>query len=418
MSAPSWASYAGFKPAPCLPCCETPAASCSCSLQVAKDTVGYAIGDPMTDYASALNAMTNYASCWSFEQDSGSLPGTGAIPSLMTADVSVSDQLTLHCTAAQQNTVLYASVNLKSGSTVSIGYTVTGGAFLGGAAFLLSCNYDGTNGTIQERDATAQPGMLVFSPVASDGEYIIQVEMDIDAGTEVVVLVISADDTMTVNPVIALWDDSGTTRPLEACPTLEIGLSGIGTPTPTPFANQTDAQDCLDSIEVSNCIGWTTDNGGGDVTTDSFTATDGGTSLEFNITTSTSSTSNGTSPVGCINLVAGDVLGFTWSASSPPTGFTNFLTTMNLYDYNHNLIGAISQSGTSGSGSFSAAPYTGKYFVEADVAGDNTGFELVYGMTADTVFSATHLSVNPLTAIYVGDPDTNCPSRLDCTDGP
>lgn len=383
--------------APCLPCCVPPPAGCLCALPVGFDFVGYLQNLIFPDYSSAFTAMTaGYASCWSFEQNVGDNPGTGPIPSIMTADVSVANQVTLNCTAVQQNTVLYVSINIKSGSTVSIAYTAMGGTFTGGNAYLISCDYDGIHGTLQFRSVMTQPGTITFSPVILGGEYIIQCEMDIDAGTETVALVISADDTNTVNPVIALWDDSGTTRQLWACPKNIIPRSGLIGTIGDWFASQSDAQDAIDNF-TSNCVGYFNSA----FSVDSFSAVDGGTSLAF----STSSGGGGSlGAYGGVNAVAGQTLSMAFTGSVGTV--TCFFAVL---DYNGALLYSNGFGSTSSPVVSSALPYTGQYFMTV-IVGTDAG-AVPFDATA-TLTSSGAMSVNPIKAVY--DIGLNCPAALDC----
>lgn len=327
-------------------------------------------------------------------------------------DTSVADTVTLGVAAGSvahpvASVTEWISINLKAGSTLTITYTTHNdpnttfqfydclGSFLYGATM------PGLDGSVSVPPAT----------ISEDAEYLLSITIVSTGGggpgTAGGLHVVTSDDTMTVNPMVALWDDSGTNRRLEACPSYEMGIGGsILTPV---FTTEASAQTALASTNVSNCVGYM--SSGGPITLVSFTATDGGATLTMNGSVTSSSSSSGVSTKGCINLAGGVTLSMSWSASSGAGGFTSFTATFTLFDFQGNIVSSTGQTGTSGSTTLSI-PYTGKYYVESDINGVH-GTETNHDVTATTIWSEASLHVNPIVALYANG--SNCASRLSCT---
>ena len=230
----------------------------------------------------------------------------------------------------------------------------------------------------------------------SDGIYYVQLEVNIasvgSTNTTDFTCTVSATALVT-NPVIALWDDSGTTRQLEACPKLYLPL--LTESTGDWYADCAEADGVLaDPLQVSNCVGWC----GGGPGLSAFTATDGGTSLTLATTNTT-----GCSTFGSVNCETGETITLTGSVSA---GTMTVL--LRVYDYTGALLydsGTVSSPATS-----SALPYTGRYIVNAVVASDAGGGTNASGV----ITSSGTLTVNEIQALY--DVGLDCAARLNCGD--
>jgi hypothetical protein len=106
---------------------------------------------------------------------------------------------------------MYASLTLLAGSTLTVTSDLAEG---GGDVTLWLC--DGT--LIGSQEMGLGPQSYNFS-IPSDGTYILRVYYG-TTNDWTLTFPVSCDNTMIANPVIALWNDSGISRQLEACPKL------------------------------------------------------------------------------------------------------------------------------------------------------------------------------------------------------
>ncbi len=209
-------------------------------------------------------------------------------------------------------------------------------------------------------------------------------------------LTISEDDVWWVNPVIALWDDSGTTRKLWACP--KLLLPPLTESTGDWYADCAAAAAVLtDPLRVASCIAYSGAPGG----IDSFSAS-GGSSLSM---TEGASGGDGDTAdfTSGINAEAGETLSCSISTDG---GLT--VAAMTIYDYDGNLVESVDCSG--GGGTSSPLPYTGPYIVIIGGEADSPTFSSF----SVSVTSSGTLTVNPIQARYDGGLD--CPNTLDCGD--
>jgi len=311
---------------------------------------------------------------------------------------------------------MWASINLLSGDVVTATFSAGMGPFPGSVSTefsLYSCD-----GTLIE---TIGPGAspLAFSAVTADGEYFIR-SSSTASGMGVTYaacdVTFTSSGSLTVNPVIAQWDDSGTTRSLWACP--KLLLPPLTESTGDWYADCAAAADIFansgETWWVSNCVGYSTYGPATGLASFSYTATDGGTSL-----THSSSSATGMmlipnwTPLSCwssFNADAGDII--TVSHSTSGSGGTGESASASLYDDTGTLVETVSVI-TGASLVFSALPYTGKYtigivvsFEEVFIGGDITA--------SATISSDGSFSVNPIQARY--DLGLTCPGTLDCGD--
>lgn len=370
-------------------CCSgTPPAGCSCALLIPP------FGSPYADYATAAAAIAdNTSNCVGYITEDhagtyGSFAATVGTASLQLAgngDGSATPTLNM-----------WASINLLSGDVVTATFSAGMGPFPGSVSTefsLYSCD-----GTLIE---TIGPGdsPLAFSAVTADGEYIVR-SSSTASGMGVTYaacdVTFTSSGSLTVNPVISQWNDSGTTRQLEACPKLLLPPLTEGTG--DWYADCASADAVLTGSGVSNCVGYTTPGPG----LASFTATDGGTSLTLANTISPAG-AGGISMWGGVNAVGGQTLTFTGTVGSGTVGL--YVT---IYD-NTGIV-VEDTAGFVASAFVSAAlPYTGRYTFHIRVNTDDstTSFSCV-------VTSSGTMSVNPIQALWDGG--LTCPNRLDCGD--
>lgn len=366
----------------CLPCC--PADACACALEIPPFDTAYA------SHAAAASAIAaDVSDCFGF------IDATGGYATF-TADDSTPDEFDLDATGVtitpSDDLFMWASANMESGSTLTVTWSTTSDT-LSGYAGLYSCS--GT--LIEESVLLGFPfgsGTYSFAPVSADGTYYVVVGFD--SGGSVTTsgdwaYNLASDDTMTVNPVIALWDDSGTTRQLEACPKMLVPL--LTESTGLWYASCADAETDLATDAVSNCVGICT------TTITTFTATDGGSSLSFAVTSAPSASMDFW---GSVNAESGETLSFAW------TDYPN--ATANIYDYTGTLVETL--TGSSSPLVSAALPYPGRYTVNVFIFVPPMGSPQTAGSA--TVTSSGTMTVNPIQALY--DAGLGCPGRLDCGD--
>lgn len=277
---------------------------------------------------------------------------------------------------------------------------------------------------------------VTTSAFASDGEYLVSIiPFDPGAGTSSSdTLTIISSGTWWVNPVIALWDDSGTTRQLEACPKMLIPLSTESSG--DWFADCAAAasymtSNVIDCLVVEEVI---------DSTFDSGSAT-GGTSLATDATVHNNSPFNSTNPHvllhASINLMAGESVDIAYNVTgdgNEPADNFSFLATISAIGLSPSPSaqdtgpGATPISGTKTFATFSGfpptpttwlAPYTGRYDLTIDVIGarkdSGGGVYVAASLTGTfTITSTGAMSANPVQARY--DAGLTCPALLNCGD--
>lgn len=219
-----------------------------------------------------------------------------------------------------------------------------------------------------------------------------------------------SDNTFIMNPVIALWDDSGTSRELDACPkmNLPIQFSPYGS-AGTFYADEATAQDALDT-QTSNCVGYLPFGA-----IDSFTATDGGSSLTLVGAGSSNPTGGQISfvMIGCLTLLGGSTLSAAYTIASGGTPTPGTISSqLILYTEDGTLIDAQTALWPTSGGTLNISiPFSGKFYAIC-LAGGETGFGSFTLSASFSLTSSSTLTVNPAVALY--DNGTDCPSRLEC----
>ncbi len=285
-----------------------------------------------------------------------------------------------------------ASISVKSGAVISIPYTVTtDGVDIVVGAQLYSCS-DLT--FITEDTLNTFSGTLNLT-VPADGIYFINIYFTAATtpGTSYDwVSDATCSDVWWINPVIALWDDSGTTRYLDACP--KLFLPPLTESTGNWYVDATAAQTAIDDL-TSNCVGYTESL----TNLTSFTATDGGSTLTLAQVLTVGAT---TSPAmwGSVNGVGGATITVTATVGAGTAGLN-----VNIYDYTGTLVQA--SGATSSPWVSSGLPYEGRYIVNVSTTSTLT----TVAMSA-VISSSGALTVNDVQAMY--DIGLECPGRLDC----
>lgn len=358
--------------APCLPCCGGTPVECMCANVIPwlfdsplYPDIGYL---SLADAQTAISTMT--CGCLVYTPF-GTTAGT-------TINTATANQIVI-MPDAFVGTSLLISITIPDSTTLTLTATGTGND---ATMYLYDCFY---NGPVDFSSGATSTTLLV----ATGGTYYVQI---INGAT---VLTLSANTSMIFNPVIALYDDSGTIRQLEACPKFLLPilteLSGDW------YADATEAAAVLaDPLAVSNCIGYY------DSTTsaDSFTATDGGTSLTFSFTKGGLGTRSFQRAWGSINAEQGETV------TVSPTG--SMYASLRIYDYTGIFIQDLDT--LSGPGTSNPLPYTGKYIVYAGAF--STPFDPPFFSASAIITSSGTMSVNPIQALY--DYGLDCPARLDC----
>ena len=377
--------------------------ACACSLFVPTVGTGFAI---YTSYANASSDLTAYTgNCYVFgrRNDPASSPDQNV--TAISANVATANTLIISQTSTQlglnpaPTIYMWSSVTVEAGATISAAWTESDngtGVTVHSDFQIFLCAAFGED-PIEEKTGTGTSGTLTSSVVPAAGEYILLTILTTSGGTPPTSITgtftITSSGSLIANPVIALWDDSGTTRELWACP--KLLLPPLTEDTGTWYADQTAAQAAIDD-QTSNCVGYS-DYGNSPT---SFTATDGGTTLTLNETY--------TVPVfssdglwGGINAVNGATLTFTSTVGvgTPSVSWAIYDDTGSVVQSSGGLVASPSTS--------SALPYKGRYTVECAV-----GSSLVTSTLTVVVSSSGTLSVNHIQARY--DLGLTCAALLDC----
>lgn len=369
---------------PCV-CCSTPS-ECACALFTPPPP-----NAPYADYATAESIISN--------------------PLIVADCLAYFDGLTTNISsfsASFSGTALVASISMITpvgGLAGPIWFNITGNS---GDVFTVAC----TGGTVLGASLYDCAGILVesisgstprsFSALAVSGNYYLKTNVGnpfpptpFSSAT----VTVTSSGTFVPNPVIALWDDSGTTRQLEACP--KMLLPPLTESTGDWYASCADADAVLtDARLVSNCVGYSEDNDD----YDTFTATDGGSSLSL-----AWAAVAGVADLagwGSVNAEVSETLSIAFTKTV--TGGTQSVQ-VDIYDYAGFFIESLT-GGTSPLVS-SALPYTGRYIIRCDM--NTTGGPAITA-AAFTITSSGTLTVNPIQALY--DVGLTCPARLSCGD--
>ena len=394
-----------FSAPDCIPCCGA-AGECICALQIPPFDAPYA------DYTTAETAIADQtAGCIAYYDPEGDT--SNSLSASFDGTTITADAHTEIASSSALGVDTYFNVSLLSGATLSIPFTLTiTGSTPVATASLLNCS----TGAVVDSDTVSGASGTLSLTAPSDGEYVLLVRGEATAGTPTstdMAFTVTCDDTYWVNPVIALWDDSGTTRKLWACP--KLLLPPLTEDTGTWYADCAAADSAM-SVDtrtgggtgpyVSNCVGYMEDSPSPTPGTTVFTATDGGSSLALNVNSPTNNFGSTSPAWGGINAEAGETISIAWDWADFDMAWVIFDDTGTSID------GGTASAGTSPAVS-SALPYTGRYTVKVSAF-----LPLGPGAETDditfTITSSGTMSVNGIQARY--DLGLTCAATLDCGD--
>lgn len=228
-------------------------------------------------------------------------------------------------------------------------------------------------------------------------------------------VVASTDNVFTVNPVIALYDDSGTTRQLEACPKMLLPplteSSGSWYASCAAAANDIVAHAIGCAIYVTNLLS--------DYDSISVSASNGSYSA------SETSSDDGPETVvsyHSVNLNTSATVDFAWSYTSSGTSgrYSAATVSLSVYDDTGTLVWSDSstfapdsQSDTFSSSSLSPGRYAARIEITAHYSSaddpETCGLSATFSPSSGSITGP-----NSIQALY--DTGLSCPSRLDCGD--
>ena len=357
----------------CSDCCGGGTA-CSCALLIPPQA------SPYVDYAAADGVIADpllVADCLAYNDVSLDMTSFSAAfdGTTFTADGAWSS-------AVSSFGYVWISISAKSGATLT--FDSTAGSSFDGVIY--TC--DGTE--VEVIGPAATP--ITSAALPADGEYYLKMlpndpPMGSGPFTACTITVTSSDD-FWVNPVIALWDDSGTTRQLEACPKMllppltEAGWGWWADCANAALAISGQSADCLVYNEYPYI---------------SMSAVDSGTGVNLD---AVMEMFNPPIMWVSLNLEAGETLTAAYTASVGAVSVT-------IFDYEGNEVETL--LGVSPLTS-AALPYTGRYIVRATGAGD---FPVGTTVSVDYTSSGA-ISANQIQSLY--NIDLDCPARLNCGD--
>lgn len=403
----------------CLPCCPQPS-GCACALEIP------VFSSPYADYATAATAIA--------DQTSNCIGYADGSPDSFTADNSTPDQIDLDADYTADGIAsggMVVSVSVPVGATISIAYNVSStgtGDDNNVAGFTIQgCDASGICTDEVESGGTGPvSGTFTCGPFAEEGVYYITVSGrgqntdDPDESTTATLdFSISCDDTMIAQPVIALWDDSGTTRSLWACPKL---LLPPLTESTGDWYSSCEAADVEIAAGSVDCLAFNT------LLFNQFT------SQSFSGTSYSASNGNTEEPTAFgdvwfnVNLVGGDTVTISCAVSGSgttgcdpgnPSNCSLAEAEITLYHLDGTILlhaidtqpGAVAASASDNI----AVPYTGQYLAKATAQAGSWDTESQAGGSGSaSVTSSGDISSNPIQALY--DIGLDCPARLNCGD--
>lgn len=412
-----------FAPAQCVVCCVGVAPlTCQCALliPITYYNSDFLFSGVYDNVDTANNACANsVANCVAYCLENtrrGTLTAFSA--NVATANViNVSVSMTADANLGIYN-LWAASVNLNSGSTLSINCTISGSSnanLYTTTAWLYKCDNNEVGVSAENVALPATIALPSSGNVASSGEYylILRSNTNETSVSSTVNYAVTCSNYLSANPVVSRFNDSGTTRLWEACPKLFVGPYY-----PTlVFENYSIASDYItDSTRIFNCVGYEL-SGAVKEGTGTFSATDYGSSIGFS---GTGTAVNYTSTYAIISagtcglmLRGGSQLSANYSYSvsiSPDTSEAQFgLSDAEGIEINSNFI----TSPSSGTYNYTV-PYSGKFYpsflfaaLKTNVANFSDSWTLTYSSNAA-------LDVVPMAAAYENNPNTNCYRILDC----
>ncbi len=391
-----WTDGALMVPAGCLPCCPVPAPTpsnnyCECLFYFPFDAAVFANYNTAN---TAISTQTN--NCIAYVTPS---------KNVFTASSTLT-YLNVSANTSANYQHIWASITTGANTSLNVAFDSNAVAGNNTTSINVTLNVYYCNGTRLSTNSNvgaagaAVSGSFVPPVITVPGQYYLNFyTLGFTGATGVNSnWSASSNQNMAVNPAVALWDDNGTTRKLWACPKLILPPRTENTA--DWYVDCTSANSELTAAQyVSNCVGYCAD------LPDTFTATDGGTTL-----TLASSCDLIVDPRysmwGGINAVAGQTLSasFTYVGDhgAATAGFTIF---------DDEGVQVETMSGAGGTLTSSALPYTGRYTIRASGGRNDGVFSDPFTVSA-TISSTGTMSVNPIQARY--DLGLTCSATLDC----
>lgn len=369
----------------CLPCCTPAPADCPCALLIPPFAAPYA------DYATAAAAIADQVSgCLGYFLLGGDGGAGNSISAAFDGTTISADQDSASSGGLPSlSNTTYISVSALSSAVLSCVYTTsTDGTPITVSVDLLDCS----DGSSVDSDSSASGSGTLTVTVPADGEYVLYLQITTDEPTYLnSTWDVTSSSAFWVNPVIALWDDSGTTRSLWACP--KLLLPPLTESTGDWYADATAAATAISTL-TNGCKGYIEST----TNVSSFSAS-GTTSLTLAETLTAGAMSCPT-VWGGINAVDAATITSTITVGAGTAG-----QTVTIYDDTGTQVetsGATTSPWTS-----AALPYTGRYTVKiAMTSSGNTT-----SMSAAITSSGT-MSVNTVQARY--DLGLVCAATDDC----
>lgn len=399
----------------CRPCCPAVACGCDFLAPVYGGPDVWSTADSFSDLATAETVISDqiYQCCIA-----SIVPNPGELtPWSLSATVgtSITASLTKGGTNMSDSAIAVFMISLKSGDSISVSWAYSASAtavvppVATNARVTINPACPNTGSGFDDSSTTedySTSGSGTYT-VPQDGIYVVEFTggfnaEDYDDITAVSASVTLADsDGIVVLPVIALWDDSGTTRQLEACP--KLYLPPLTESTGDWYASCADAATVLaDSQVVASCIFYLLTSG----FTNTLTAS-GGSSPSASLDTNDPSVTSHLQGYFSVNAESGETISLDWTG--PPRA------RLIIYDYTGT---SIYDSGSGGSTSSpitsSALPYTGRYIVLIDVFQTIFDPPTVHQVATGTLSSSGTMSTNEIQALY--DVGLTCSGRLNCGD--
>jgi len=366
----------------CSACCEPPA-DCSCALLIPPFEPW-----PYADYATAAAAIADQVSgCLGYFGPGGDGGAGNSISAAFDGTTISADQDSAFSGVVPSlSNTTYISVSALSSAVLSCVYTTsTDGTPITVSVDLLDCS----DGSSVDSDSSASGSGTLTVTVPADGEYVLYFQITTDEPTYLnSTWDVTSSSAFWVNPVIALWDDSGTTRQLEACPKMLLP--------PLTEASGDWWTDCANAAlaisgQSADCLVYN------EYPYISMSAVDSGTGVNLD---AVMEMFNPPIMWVSLNLEAGETLTAAYTASVGAVSVT-------IFDYEGNEVETL--LGVSPLTS-AALPYTGRYIVRATGAGD---FPVGTTVSVDYTSSGA-ISANQIQSLY--NIALDCPARLNCGD--
>ncbi len=400
------------------PCDSCEPISFSCYLEIPEEASGLSVTPHLYDtIVDAQQALDDRAGgCYTFE--CVGVDDLGTITSSLTDETLT---ITKSVTSEAPFSILISKFICNVG-TFSVSFSIN---FTGGwsGSQNLTINILDSNGSIIDTqtfsNGTSFLGGTANFDIDLEGLYYVQLfcgggiaapPATLDAS-----FVLSSSVSIAYSPLVALWDDSGTTRQLEACPKNII---------PSPFRsdswffNLTQAANYLASSYVASCNAWI-DNIDSNVygTVNSFTCTPSPFSFSMSLTSAFDGfdlSFTTADVIAAFRLESGTTLSCSLVISTT-LGGASLGVNASIYDIDGTLVDSYT---TSGGG-------TGTYPFSLNVPYDGT-FQVLFNFPVSRVTPATFTSTMTCSATFDGSITTcpvqalydlglDCPARLDCS---